>query len=288
GMTVTPEVTKITEEIDKLTGVEKTYWDSANKKLTVYYNPETTMERARIEVANYLARRQLQASVEQTVFISTEKGTFKPKVAIPKAMEGMPEAIPTELQPLAEEARKFKSAGEFETELHRVTRKWNSATGRVTEAQKGLVVRREVLTKAEDRLHQAYLRGLEEVGRYTGAGSYADFYNLVAKPPAVVTPITPEVTKLTGDIWDTMFPMEREQLGIKAGLSAEERGSRWIGMWPEKKRALIREFKKEQVAIPKAEAGMPVKGEQAGMLGVPGKYVEQKRPWTPGQMGFES
>ena len=32
----------------------------------------------------------------------------------------------------------------------------------------------------------------------------------------------------------------------------------------------------------------PVGGEQAGMLGVPGKYVEQKRPWTPGQMGFES
>lgn len=32
----------------------------------------------------------------------------------------------------------------------------------------------------------------------------------------------------------------------------------------------------------------PVKGEQAGMLGVPSKYVEQKRPWTPGQMGFES
>jgi len=32
----------------------------------------------------------------------------------------------------------------------------------------------------------------------------------------------------------------------------------------------------------------PVKGEQTGMLGVPGKYVEQKRPWIPGQMGFES
>lgn len=32
----------------------------------------------------------------------------------------------------------------------------------------------------------------------------------------------------------------------------------------------------------------PAKGKQAGMLGVPGKYVEQKRPWTPGQMGFES
>lgn len=32
----------------------------------------------------------------------------------------------------------------------------------------------------------------------------------------------------------------------------------------------------------------PVKGEQAGMLGVPGKYVEQKRPWTPGQIEIES
>jgi len=36
------------------------------------------------------------------------------------------------------------------------------------------------------------------------------------------------------------------------------------------------------------ESSGTVKGEQAGMLGVPGKYVEQKRPWTPGQMGFES
>jgi len=32
----------------------------------------------------------------------------------------------------------------------------------------------------------------------------------------------------------------------------------------------------------------PVKGEQTGMLGVPGKYVEQKRPWIPGQMEFGS
>jgi len=35
------------------------------------------------------------------------------------------------------------------------------------------------------------------------------------------------------------------------------------------------------------EAGA-VKGEQAGMLGVSSKYVEHKRPWTPGQIGFES
>jgi len=32
----------------------------------------------------------------------------------------------------------------------------------------------------------------------------------------------------------------------------------------------------------------PVKGEQAGMLGVPGKVHTQKQPWTPGQMEFES
>lgn len=32
----------------------------------------------------------------------------------------------------------------------------------------------------------------------------------------------------------------------------------------------------------------PVKGEQPGMLGVPGKVHTQKRPWTPGQMEFGS
>jgi len=32
----------------------------------------------------------------------------------------------------------------------------------------------------------------------------------------------------------------------------------------------------------------PVKGEQTGMLGVPSKVHTQKRPYTPGQMEFES
>jgi len=32
----------------------------------------------------------------------------------------------------------------------------------------------------------------------------------------------------------------------------------------------------------------PVKGEQTGMLGVPGRVHTQKRPWTPGQMEFGS
>jgi len=60
----------------------------------------------------------------------------------------------------------------------------------------------------------------------------------------------PEVTKLTGDIWDTMTPIERDQLGVKAKLDAERRGERWIGLFGEEKRALIREYKKEQLAKP--------------------------------------
>ncbi len=66
-------------------------------------------------------------------------------------------------------------------------------------------------------------------------------------------PVTPEVTKLTGDIWNRITPAERDRLGIKAGLDAEARDKRWIGLWGEQKRAVIREFKKEQVAIPKAK-----------------------------------
>jgi len=47
-----------------------------------------------------------------------------------------------------------------------------------------------------------------------------------------------------------------------------------------------------EVTIPKAEAGIvpelkPIKGEQAGMLGVPGKVVEQKKPYTMGQETIE-
>jgi hypothetical protein len=40
--------------------------------------------------------------------------------------------------------------------------------------------------------------------------------------------------------------------------------------------------------MPSEVPHQPVKGEQAGMLGVPGKVHVQKRAWTPGQMEFES
>jgi len=66
---------------------------------------------------------------------------------------------------------------------------------------------------------------------------------------------TPEIIKLTGDIWDTMTPVERENLRVKALAASSftdptslDVSKYWLGYWGEEKRALIREFKKEQVA----------------------------------------
>lgn len=53
---------------------------------------------------------------------------------------------------------------------------------------------------------------------------------------------------LTGDIWNRMTPIQRENLGLKAKLDAQTRGERWDGLWPAEKRALIREYKKERGA----------------------------------------
>jgi len=83
-----------------------------------------------------------------------------------------------------------------------------------------------------------------------------------------------------GDVWNRMTPIERGRLGLEAGLEPDRRGTWWIELWPEEKRAIRRAYERRH--------SEPVRGEQAGMFGVPGKYVEQKRPWTPGQMGFES
>ncbi len=83
-----------------------------------------------------------------------------------------------------------------------------------------------------------------------------------------------------GDVWNRMTPIEKERLGLEAGLELDKRSLWWLELWGEDKRAIRRAYERRHSEL--------VKGEQAGMLGVPGKYVEQKRPWTPGQMGFES
>lgn len=70
--------------------------------------------------------------------------------------------------------------------------------------------------------------------------------------------------KLTGDVWGRMSPVERENLRVKALAASSftdptslDVGKHWDEYWGEEKRALIREFKKEQVATPKAEATNP-------------------------------
>ena len=62
---------KLTEGIEELTGIENAYWDGANMKLTAYYNQDTTMERVRLEILQYLDDRQLQQAVGRIVLIST-------------------------------------------------------------------------------------------------------------------------------------------------------------------------------------------------------------------------
>lgn len=99
-------------------------------------------------------------------------------------------AIPKELEPLAREARKYKGAEEFVNELQRVIKKYNSVTLRVSEAQRGLVARGKILNKTEDKLHFAYLKGLEEIGTFTKTGKLEDFYNLVTKEAPVPFMIT--------------------------------------------------------------------------------------------------
>ena len=65
---------------------------------------------------------------------------------------------------------------------------------------------------------------------------------------------------------------------VSDSYPSKEKAFKYMQTLPTIERAQYQELLEEE----------PVKGEQAGMLGVPGKYVEQRRPWTPGQMEFES
>lgn len=82
GKKETPRLTKLTDQLDKLPGIEKTYWKGDTSTLTVYYDQATGKDTANIRVQNYLKENQLRDSVETIKLISTPKGTFKPE---PKA-----------------------------------------------------------------------------------------------------------------------------------------------------------------------------------------------------------
>jgi len=88
GKRETPRLTKLTDQLDKLPGIEKTYWKGDTSTLTVYYDEAEGKDAANIRVQNYLKENQLRDSVEKINFISTEKGIFKPE---PKA-ESKPRA----------------------------------------------------------------------------------------------------------------------------------------------------------------------------------------------------
>ena len=70
------EPQKITDRIDKLNGVEKTYWDGKNLKLTVYYDEKIPKDVIQVRVAKELSDNALTDAVPKITFLSTEKGTF--------------------------------------------------------------------------------------------------------------------------------------------------------------------------------------------------------------------
>lgn len=84
-----PEVSKLTDQLDKISGIEKTYWRPDTSTLTVYYDEAIPKDAANVRIQAYLAENALRDSVERLTFISTAKGTFAtPKAkAVPKPKE---------------------------------------------------------------------------------------------------------------------------------------------------------------------------------------------------------
>lgn len=72
---------KLTANLEKLAGIEKAFWDSANNKLTIYYDETTSKDVANIRVQKYLAENSLRDSVSKITFISTEKDMFTTEAA---------------------------------------------------------------------------------------------------------------------------------------------------------------------------------------------------------------
>jgi len=71
-----PQAAKLTEQLDKIPGIEKTYWKPDASSLTVYYDETIDKDAANTRVQRYLADNALRDSVEKITLISTPKGTF--------------------------------------------------------------------------------------------------------------------------------------------------------------------------------------------------------------------
>lgn len=68
--------TKITDRIDNLDGVEKTFWKEG--ELTVYYDEKIPKDTINLRVQKDLTDNRLLDSVKTIKLLSTEKGTFEP------------------------------------------------------------------------------------------------------------------------------------------------------------------------------------------------------------------
>ncbi len=67
---------KITDRINKLSGVEKSFWNGESQELTIYYDETIPPINVQVRVSKQLADVQLQDSVRNIKFLSIKKGTF--------------------------------------------------------------------------------------------------------------------------------------------------------------------------------------------------------------------
>lgn len=101
----------ITDRIDSLKGVEKSFWK--DQELTIYYDEKVPKETINIRVQKELADKRLIDSVKKINLLSTEKGTFEE--AAPAA-----EAVAEEL-PAIPEAKRIISREAFDAAVKRLT-----------------------------------------------------------------------------------------------------------------------------------------------------------------------
>ena len=72
---------KITDQIDKLQGVEKSYWNFDKNELTIYYDEKASKETVHTKVVKWLSDNRLYGSINKIKMISTPKGTFAQAMA---------------------------------------------------------------------------------------------------------------------------------------------------------------------------------------------------------------
>ena len=67
---------RLTDRIDKLQGVLKSFWQGSDCRLTVYYDERVSVDTIHLRVASELATNQLQYSIGDYRYISAPKGAF--------------------------------------------------------------------------------------------------------------------------------------------------------------------------------------------------------------------